>query len=664
MTTGELSAEQERISFLHARLDRERAAARAGLDAALRDRHEQRWQREVAVRTLSERVSRLEVADEGLCFGRIDDAGGGRTYVGRVGLFDEEDDYEPLLTDWRAPAARPFYTATAANPEGITRRRHFRVRGRVLEGIHDDDLHVTSETLLAALDAPRSGAMRDIVATIQAEQDEVIRLPHRGILVIEGGPGTGKTAVALHRVAYLLYTRRERLSRQGVLVVGPNPGFLRYIGEVLPSLGETDVVFATPGELFPGVRTDREDSPELQALKGDLAAVDLLRAAVADREELPAEPVPVELTDVTVPLTAPLVARARQVARDSGLRHNEAGSVFHRALVDVLVRPAVDLIGEDLPGLAEDVRHELVRSPDLARAAAALWPVLTPEQLLADLYGGRCLALGRPELLRADPRAWTVSDVPLLDEAAELLGTDGERERRAARERREAVEYAQGVLHVVDTDAEIDEEELRAVDLVNAEWLADRHTPPDYRVTAERAAADREWTYGHVVVDEAQELSAMDWRVLARRSPNRSMTVVGDLAQRQAAAGARSWHEVLDRYAPDRWRYRRLTVNYRTPAPIMACAARALAEVDPGAVPPTSVRDGEPPVEVTGADPESFRPDEGTFAVIGVDGPLTPRAAKGLEFDVVVVLDPERMDPAERYVALTRATRRLVVVRT
>ncbi|MEU4744548.1 UvrD-helicase domain-containing protein, partial [Actinosynnema sp. NPDC023658] len=451
MTTGELSAEQQRIAFLHERLEQERAAVRAGLDAALKDGHEQRWHREVAVRTLSEQLSRLDVADEGLCFGRIDTADD-RVYVGRVGLFDTGNDYEPLLTDWRAPAARPFYTATAANPEGVTLRRHFRTRGKHLESFYDDELQLTSKALLDALDAPRSDAMRDIVATIQAEQDEVIRLPHRGVLVIEGGPGTGKTAVALHRVAYLLYTQRERLSRQGVLVVGPNPGFLRYIGEVLPSLGETDVVFATPGELFPGVRTEREDPPELQAFKGGLAAVDLLVEAVADRQETPAEPVPVELEDVTVAVTAEIADRARARARNAGLKHNEAQPVFHEALVDALVAPALDLIGEDLPGLAEDVRRELAGHPDVRRTAARLWPVLTPQELLADLYAGRCFGLGHPELHRDDPRAWTISDVPLLDEAAELLGSDGEAERRAAAERRRAVEYARGVLEVIDTD--------------------------------------------------------------------------------------------------------------------------------------------------------------------------------------------------------------------
>nr|WP_121228254.1 UvrD-helicase domain-containing protein [Saccharothrix variisporea] len=671
MTTGELSelsAERRRISFLYERLDRERAAAKARLDVALLDPHEQRWHREVAVRTLSEQVSRLRVADEGLCFGRIDHDGGTCAYIGRIGLFDPDDDYAPLLTDWRAPAARPFYTATGANPEGLTRRRHFRTRGRALEGFHDDELHLDQTALVEALEAPRTETMRDIVATIQAEQDEVIRLDHRGVLVIEGGPGTGKTAVALHRVAYLLYTQRERLSRQGVLVVGPNPGFLRYIGDVLPSLGETDVVFATPGELFPGVRTSREDPPEVQGLKGGLAAVDVLREAIADRQELPVEPVPVELEDVTVLVDADLVAVARDQARGSGFRHNEARGVFFHALVDVLVAPALALIGHDWPELAADVRRELLHNADLRALVDVLWPVLTPATLLADLYEGRCLALGYPELYREDGRAWTVSDVPLLDEAAELLGTTDEAVRAAERERAAEVEYARGVLEVLDREGYDDaDDELHVTDLLDSEWLADRHAAADHRTVAERATADREWTYGHVVVDEAQELSEMDWRVLMRRCPNRSMTIVGDLAQRQAEAGVRSWSSVLGRYVRERWVYRRLTVNYRTPAEIMSYAvAAALTEVDPSAVPPRSVRRGKPPVEVVVSDLSvvgRLRGERGTFAVISPDGPLTPRAAKGLEFDEVVVVEPERMTPAERYVALTRATRELVVVR-
>ncbi|GAA2682096.1 MULTISPECIES: helicase [Actinosynnema] len=664
-----LGAERARSAERYRRLDAERAETRRRLDAALTDHTDLPWQREVAVRTLTDRLAGLDAADSGLCFGRTDHVDGGTTYIGRTGLSDEEQG--TLLVDWRAPAARPFYTATGARPEGVTRRRHFHGRGRVLEDFHDDELGADPGSLLRALAAPRDGVMRDIVATIQAEQDEVIRLEHRGVLVVEGGPGTGKTAVALHRTAYLLYTHRDRLSRSGVLLVGPNPLFLRHIGRVLPSLGENDVVFATPGELFPGVVAVAEDEPGVRLLKGGLGILDVLREAVADRQELPADPLPIELEDVTVPVTAAVAEVARARTRELGLRHNAARSAFHRHLAEALVEPAVALIGFDWPELVADVRRELRAHPAVRAAADLLWPELTPQRLLADFYGGRCAALGHPELRRERGDAWTVSDVPLLDEAAELLGDDGSAARTARARRRADVEYAQGVLHVIDTDAAMHEEELRAVDLVGAEWLADRHEARDHRSLAERAEADREWVYGHVVVDEAQELSEMDWRVLMRRCPSRSMTIVGDRAQRQSESGTADWGRALGRYAGDRWVHRVLTVNYRSTEEIMDLAAEALAEAAPDAVPPTSVRHGEKPwfavVEGEGeldALIARARPADGTFAVISPEGPLTPKRAKGLEFDDVLVVDPERMTPAERYVALTRATRRLGVVRT
>ncbi|ACU38865.1 superfamily I DNA and RNA helicase-like protein [Actinosynnema mirum DSM 43827] len=664
----ELAAERARSAERYRRLDAERAEARRRLDAVLADHTDLPWQREVAARTLTDRLAGLTAADSGLCFGRTDHVDGGTTYVGRTGLADDEQG--TLLVDWRAPAARPFYTATGARPEGVTRRRHFHGRGRVLEEFHDDELGADRSSLLRALAAPRDGEMRDIVATIQAEQDEVIRLGHRGVLVVEGGPGTGKTAVALHRTAYLLYAHRDRLSRSGVLLVGPNPLFLRHVGRVLPSLGENDVVFATPGELFPGVVAVAEDEPEVRGLKGGLGVLDVLREAVADRQELPDDPLPVELEDVTVPVTAAVAEVARTRTRELGLRHNAARSAFHRHLAEALVEPAVALIGFDWPELVADVRRELRAHPAVRAAADRLWPELTPQRLLADFYGGRCLALGYPELHRERGDAWTVSDVPLLDEAAELLGDDGSATRAARARRRADVEYAQGVLHVIDTDAELHEEELRAVDLVHAEWLADRHETRDHRSLAERAEVDREWVYGHVVVDEAQELSEMDWRVLMRRCPSRSMTIVGDRAQRQSECGTADWGRALGPYVADRWVHRTLTVNYRSTEEIMTLAAESLAEADPTAVPPTSVRHGEEPWFATVAEAgelESLiaeaRPQDGTFAVITPDGPLTPKRAKGVEFDDVLVIDPHRMTPAERYVALTRATRRLGVVR-
>ncbi|WP_342746916.1 helicase [Lentzea kentuckyensis] len=633
----------------------------------LRDTVTQRLDREAAVGVLTREVGKYRAAEEGLVFGRIDSEKGERTYIGRVGLFDE--DFEPLLLDWRAPAARPFYTATAANPEGVVLRRHFRVRDRELCDFHDDELLTDTTALLDALNAPRTATMRDIVSTIQAEQDDIIRYSSPGVLVIEGGPGTGKTAVALHRVAYLLYTRRERLSRHGVLIVGPNTGFLHYIGDVLPSLGETDVVFATPGELYPGVFTYVEDTPSLQRLKGDISVLDLLAVAVADRQELPDEPVEIELEDVVVPLDAHVTAVAREKTRYYGLPHNAARKYFFLALAEELVAPALRLIGVDWPEIEDDVRHELRHSTVLRDAVDRLWPLLTPEQLLADLYAGRCFRIGVPELYREDAEAWTVSDVPLLDELAELLGSDGSAEQAARREEEEQLEYARGVMDVLSIDKRADSDEYIVTDFVNAEVLAARHEVRDHRTLAERAAEDRTWTYGHVVVDEAQELSAMDWRVLMRRCPNRSMTIVGDLAQRQAAGGVRSWGSMFERFT-----YRRLEVNYRTPGEIMAVATPVLKLVDPDASAPVSVRrTGVRPWARRVTDISAAVHDElhahaeacngRTIAVIG-DRWMPPRASKGLEFDVVLVVEPQRMLPSELYVALTRATQRLGVLHT
>lgn len=662
-----LASEQARITSLYEKLDQERNKAAADLAAALRDSLTQRLDREAAVGVLTREIGKYRAAEEGLVFGRIDSEKGERTYIGRVGLFD--DDFEPLLLDWRAPAARPFYTATAANPEGLVLRRHFRVRDRELRDFHDDELLTDTTALLDALNAPRTETMRDIVSTIQAEQDEIIRFSGPGVVVIEGGPGTGKTAVALHRVAYLLYTRRERLSRHGVLIVGPNTGFLRYVGNVLPSLGETDVVFATPGELYPGVFADAEDAPPLQRLKGDISVLDLLAVAVADRQELPDEPIEIELEDVVVPLDAHITAVAREKTRYYGLPHNAAQKHFFLALAEELVAPALRLIGVDWPEIEEDVRHELRTSSALRDAVDRLWPLLTPEQLLADLYAGRCFRIGAPELYREDADAWTVSDVPLLDELAELLGSDGAAERAAKREEEEQLEYARGVMDVLSIDERADDDEYIVTDFVNADVLAVRHEVRDHRSLAERAAADRTWTYGHVVVDEAQELSAMDWRVLLRRCPNRSMTIVGDLAQRQAAGGVRSWGSVFDRFT-----YRRLEVNYRTPGEIMAVATPVLKLVDPDASAPVSVRNtGVRPWARRVTDISAAVRDElhghaethngRTIAVIG-DGWMPPRASKGLEFDVVLVVEPQRMSPSELYVALTRATQRLGVLHT
>jgi DNA helicase IV len=701
----ELRSEQDYVTGLYERLDAERARAKANYREALLGDGESLADRDAEVRALAREVKRLDVADYGLCFGRLDALSGERSYIGRIGLFEAHNDYEPLLLDWRAPAARPFYTATAASPENMRRRRQFHTRGRRVVEYTDETFGRPGgdaqgdAALLAAVNAPRGDGMRDIVATIQAEQDEIIRLDHSGVLVIEGGPGTGKTVVALHRVAYLLYTQRERIERHGVLVVGPNSAFLNHVDRVLPSLGESSVVFCTPGDLVPGLHVTAEDTADAAAFKGSLKILDVLAAAIADRQRLPERPLEIELADVTMRIDAEIAGWARDEARGSGQPHNQARAVFVDILSWALTERAIARIGrgwltrEDRTAweqLRQNLLTELADNDQFSAALDRLWPTLTPQELLSSLYLSpeRLHAVGAPQaLLRVDGDAWTVSDVPLLDELVDLLGRDQAAvaaDRAAKQERNYEAEYAAGVLDMMTAREDLmdDEDHLIARDVIHAEALADRFVERDTRELAERAATDRDWTYRHVVVDEAQELSEMDWRVLMRRCPGRSFTVVGDLAQRRSAAGARSWAAMLEPYVPDRWVYRSLSVNYRTPAEIMSVAAALLAEFAPDVVPPESVRAcGVRPWARTVADGEfasaieEFVRDEagrvGTSVVIGppdVPGTVLASETKGLEFDAVLVVEPQRIvdggprGAAELYVALTRATQRLGVV--
>ena len=732
----ELAAETRRVQELHrllaAELDVVSGRSTAALSARTGGELSARWERDVAVHRWSERAAQLRAARAGLCFGRLDGRDGPPLYVGRIGLSraDDTDEEETALLDWRAPAAQPFYCATLASPMGLVRRRHFQLAGtapqeRVVD-IHDDVFTAATDTahtaadpaLLAALAAPRGSAMRDIVATIQAEQDAVIRLPLGGVVVIEGGPGTGKTAVALHRVAYLLYTHREQLSRRGVLVVGPSGPFLEYVGGVLPSLGESAVVFTTPGRLHNGVDATAVEAPDVARLKGDLVMCAVLRKAVAAEQTLPVEPIRITLDAVTVEVDRAVATKARRAARDSGRTHNAARMVFAECLVAQLVERGVELItggvladpddrdldrvfeGDEYAldpaesaaaiarDLADDLRDELVDHPGFRAALNELWPLRTPERLLAELLSSPArlraitAALRRerhrgPDLAvlhRVDGAAWTVSDAPLLDELVELLGPLPRR-----RPRDTGVLYAAEVLTLLDahdrTIAGEDADELRATDFVTADMLAERFDDELVGSVAERAAADREWTYGHVVVDEAQELSAMDWHVLARRCPSRSITAVGDLAQRAAPAGARTWAQVLAPIAGDRFTLRALTVTYRTPAEILEAAALALPEEERHRVPQSVRRTGEPPSHARLDALAGLVDGPGTAAVITTDpGALphfegfvvhTPGSAKGLEFDVVAVVDPAAIGaacPADLYVAMTRATRRLILV--
>ncbi|MEJ8280134.1 HelD family protein [Pseudonocardia spirodelae] len=710
-------------------------------------------QRDAAAEMLTGRLAALRAAEHGLAFGRLDADDGEVRYVGRIGLLDEQNEYEPLLMDWRAPAARPFYTATAANPEGMRRRRHLRTRLREVVAVDDEPLNLaemteaerdrsgsglTSEAaLLAAVSQARTGRMGDIVATIQGEQDRIIRSKPSGVLVVQGGPGTGKTAVALHRAAYLLYTHRDRLARRGVLVVGPNPTFLRYIGQVLPSLGETSVVLGTVAQLFPGLDARRTESPAAAELKGRAEMAPVVAAAVRDRQQLPRRPVELVVEQQRVVLDRDTVAQARTRARRSRKPHNEARRIFRKELLRLLAQQVARRVGGGESGLldhrdVDDIRDELTESTEVAAELEQLWPTLSPEQLLTDLFAdrrrlnsvARRIPAAERVLLERDAPGddvphglrWTPADVALLDEAAELLGDDGAAQAAAeAAALREEVEYAQGVLDVLDLEEDLDPELLRATDIIDADRLAERMQVRRYDSTAERAAADREWTYGHVIVDEAQELSAMAWRMVMRRAPARSMTLVGDIAQTGDRGGAGSWDEVLSPFVARRWRLEQLTVNYRTPAEIADVADDVLAEIDASLSPPSSVRstgvapwaaalpggavgervlaervaaerdavgDGRTVVLAPAARVERVRavldaagvtraatPDDDPDAELEAPVVVLPVAsAKGLEFDAVVVVEPQEMlDESPRglndlYVAITRATQRLGVL--
>ena len=381
-------------------------AARERSDAALREVHSRggggtfaaRMEREVSAAEQARRLTQLNGVERGLCFGRMDDTDHSTFYIGRIGLHDDE--YEPVLIDWRAPAARPFYAATPNDPAGLLRRRHLYTRDRTVVGLDDEvfDLDSMSEAdrrglvgeamLLAAIRRGRTGRMSDVVATIQAEQDRVIRSALAGVLVVQGGPGTGKTVAALHRAAYLLYTHRKTLERRGVLIVGPNATFLRYISQVLPSLGETDVVMSSLGELFPGVRATAEGTPEAAVLKGDLRMARILRAAIRDRQRVPRGDLEVSIDGVPVRVPADVCERARIKARGMRRPHNVARKLFVTEMLDALAAAEAEVLGRSLD--ADDmpyVRARLWDEDPVREALDALWPFLTPQQLLAGLFG-------------------------------------------------------------------------------------------------------------------------------------------------------------------------------------------------------------------------------------------------------------------------------------
>ena len=657
-------------------------------------------------------ASRLESIVDGLVFGRIDNTDDSTHYIGRIGLRDQGGDQ--ILIDWRAPASRPFYQATGANPQDVVRRRHIRTRGRAVIGVEDELLNTDSKpdgklvfqgegALMQALSEARDGQMSDIVSTIQAEQDAIIRRGSDGLLVIQGGPGTGKTAVALHRAAYLLYAERARLESSGVLIVGPSNIFLRYIDQVLPSLGENGVVSTTIGRLLPGYSAIAQDSSQAREIKGRMAWVDIAKRAVRSFERVPND-TPLSIASYRVTLRSETVKAARASARRSGKPHNEAWEGFALELMDDLARQMNEQVGasEHLSWY-----HDYIRGSKEARRAINLaWLPVSALQVLEKLYANETfLEQMAPELTESERAtirrlrgsALTESDIPILDELEELLGalpsasaSANAREQARKREIDAAGEAiaAMGLGH----------------GMVSASMLAERAAGEGSDLTlSQRALRDRTWAYGHVIVDEAQELSPLAWNSLLRRCPSRSFTVTGDLDQRSSAGRAKSWSDVL---GPAMRAYQGeeiLTVSYRTPAAILDRANALMDELGtPAHYPLVAARDvvdayaktttggsvQELQAVVKAEDAMlSKRVGAGNGRIAVIASPtsirhlreacgwgssldericlITPVESKGLEFDTVILWEPNEIIadfPGDIYVALTRPTYRLHAV--
>ncbi|MGD0881870.1 MAG: AAA family ATPase [Acidimicrobiales bacterium] len=742
----ELEVEQDFVDLAYARLDAMRGDANSMLEGVLDlgrgGTFQSRTERDVIVRTSLARLEQLDIGDQALTFGRIDRLTGEPTgsgagddgpasetfHIGRLAIHGP--DHEPLVVDWRAPVAEPFYRATGRDPLGLVLRRHLALQGRTVVSVEDERFSAPGEVLdaveaadgsdeyagdgagelivgdlpiggpaalLAALDRARSGRMTDIVSTIQAEQDEIIRAPLSGVLVVQGGPGTGKTAVALHRAAYLLYTHRFPLERQGVLVVGPNPLFLRYIEQVLPSLGETGVTLSTVAGLVPEIRIVESGPADVARLKGDVRMAKVIARAVRTRQRPLSRDVAVPYGALVLRLTAEDSRRIVEGARRRPGTHNARRRLVEQSVAQVLAdraRQTQQRLGIGSPAVTafpgyedpadldddefdfEDFSRKVRRVPELARALDRMWPRLSPHELLHDLYGapplisaaGRDILTPEEQVLLRRPRstsfeevAWTPADAALVDEARHLLGP------RAG------------------------------------------------------GADDALRKYGHIVVDEVQDLSPMQLRMLTRRSLAGSMTVVGDIAQATAPWAPTSWDDIIE-HLPRRRPSRsvELTVSYRTPAEVLAVAGRVLAVAAPELTPPKPVRrTGVEPrmIKVDGSD-GTATPDDlaravavaaademdivrpGRVAVLapepllvalaaaldaagtpvvdardmrrgGLSEPLVllgADSANGLEFDSVIVVEPAVIAGETArglrtlYVALTRPTQRLTVV--
>ena len=676
---------QQSIADLSDRLAAERQAP-GGIGQEAMDR-------DLEIHRLTARLRTLRRFSLDLCLGRVvPDDGSDPVYIGRLGLTNRGG--HRLLVDWRSPAAEPFFGATHGNPMGLASRRRYRwTLGRIsdywdevftADGLEGHAALDDQSAFIASLGGSRSERMRDVLGTIQADQDAIVRAGSRGALVVDGGPGTGKTVVALHRTAYLLYSDpRLGHERGGVLFVGPHQPYLAYVSDVLPSLGEEGVQTCTLRDLVPeGAGAGTEVDPDVALLKSSADMVKAIEPAVGLYEEPPSEGMKIETPWADFWVSTADWAEAFE-SPDPGTPHNEARDQVWEELLTILVDKVDD---EEVP--KDQLRRALRQNAELTNALTKAWPLLEPTDLVGDLwdvpaYLRRCAPWLEPDdvkkLQRSDPQAWTVSDLPLLDAARQRLGDPEVSRRKARREAAVSAERAQ-MDRVVDELLQLDDEEgmmaqLRQDGIRDA--LVDEGALPE---------ADPDLLAGpfaHVVVDEAQELTDAEWQMLLLRCPSRSLTIVGDRAQARHGF-TESWQDRLKRIGLEQVNLASLNVNYRTPAEVMAEAEPVIRAAIPDANVPMSIRESGVPV-VHGSTSEldqildtwlsAHDEGEGVACVIGDPTfearprvqSLTPELAKGLEFDLVVLVDPERYGDGiegvvDRYVAMTRATQQLVIL--